>query len=402
LFSQRWKKINPLHWENDKSKGQNYQKVKRSHPNHLDINARLDDLKNKAQKAFRKLQDELNRFPTDAEFKSILPIALGFTVLEEQKQISFFQFIKVYIFESVNRLNKKTGKFISSSTIKPYKTVQNHLTEFQKEYKVLIDWNSLDNSFYKAFRDYLMKKKRMRPNSIGKQFQVINSFVKQAEAEGIIPINSIRPFQVTREEVENISLSEEELNELEKLNLSKTPRLEKVRDIFLLACYTGLRYSDWQQLNEESIVQVKSVSMFNITQQKTQKKVSIPIQGKVREILDRNNGRINRIPSCQKINDYLKEIGKLVPCLNELVERNYRKGERDIIESVPKYTLISSHTARRTFATLQLKCGIPPYIIMAITGHKTEKDFWKYVKLDSQAKALQLHQMWGHCASSVN
>lgn len=86
------------------------------------------------------------------------------------------------------------------------------------------------------------------------------------------------------------------------------------------------------------------------------------------------------------MNKYLKQIGELAG-LNDIVIKVRSKGTTRVEQRLPKYQLITTHTARRSFATNLFKKGVPSRVIMLITGHKTEKSFNSYIKINSDENA---------------
>lgn len=381
-------KIHPKDWQNDKTKGKGYQRAKKGH---TALNSRLDDKVVKIQKLFFKFFEDNNRVPTPKEFKAQLSQTLGQVDVREEEGIGLLDFIEKHIKESRTRSNLKTGKLISPNTIKPYKTVLMHLRNFDVSGE--LTWDSLSQDFYKKFTDYLFKS-GLKINSIGKQWQNINAFIRQAELQEVIPYGKIRSFKVQREQVENISLSEEELKEWANLDLHHCPRLDKVRDIFLVGCHTASRYSDFHKYTPSAIHSVEGTDFFQITQQKTQQKVSVPVHAVVKEIHKKYGNSLPQVPSDQKMNDYLKEIARMIPSLHQPFKKTINENGKLVTIEEPKYNFVSTHTARRTFATNQVKKKVPVYLIMHATGHKTEKDFWKYVKMDNHDKVLQLSAIW--------
>ena len=96
-----------------------------------------------------------------------------------------------------------------------------------------------------------------------------------------------------------------------------------------------------------------------------------------------------RLPSNQKFNDYIKEVSKLAG-IKEAVKVEQTKGDLTTKKSEPKYKLVTSHTARRSFATNAYLADIQTISIMGITGHKTEKAFMKYIKISQEDNARKL------------
>jgi len=174
-------------------------------------------------------------------------------------------------------------------------------------------------------------------------------------------------------------------------DFSKNKRLERTRDLFIVGCYTGLRFSDFSQLTSDNI---KS-ELITVKTQKTGEKVVIPLHWTVKNILAKYSETAKGLPrdlSNQRMNDYLKEIGREVK-IDEQIHRTQSKDGLKVSKNVSKWELITTHTARRSFATNLYKSGFPSIAIMKITGHRTEKSFMKYIKisLEENANFLQAH-----------
>jgi integrase len=192
------------------------------------------------------------------------------------------------------------------------------------------------------------------------------------------------------EDVDNIALSEADLKALEQLDLSSRPGLDRVRDQFLVGCYTGLRFSDFSRLTADNIRD----GFIEITQQKTGKPVVIPIHQVVSDIIAKYEGGLPEAISQQKTNDYLKDICKQVKSFREKASKTKTTGGMRTTVNYEKWEIVTTHTARRTFATNAYRQGIPTISIMAITGHKTERSFLKYIKVTSKEHAKIMAGVW--------
>jgi integrase len=131
--------------------------------------------------------------------------------------------------------------------------------------------------------------------------------------------------------------------------------------------------------------------------QKTGETVVIPIHSHVEAIMSRYEAKTpNSLPtpmSNQKMNDYLKELGELAG-IAETINQTFTKGGKKVAVNYPKYELITTHTARRSFATNQYLAGFPSISIMKLTGHRTEKAFMKYIKVTPKEHAQNLKRLW--------
>ena len=122
--------------------------------------------------------------------------------------------------------------------------------------------------------------------------------------------------------------------------------------------------------------------------QKTGTKVVIPIHPVVREIIDRGYDFNTTMPD-QKINKYIKEIARLAG-ITDKVTINRNIAGKNTEETFFKYELVTTHTARRSFATNAYKAGVPTIAIMKITGHTRETTFLKYIKVSEEENAEML------------
>ena len=92
-------------------------------------------------------------------------------------------------------------------------------------------------------------------------------------------------------------------------------------------------------------------------------------------------------------NYYIKEVGKLAG-IDEWMTFSYKRGNKDVVEVKPRYEWITSHTCRRSFCTNEFLAGTPVKLIMKISGHKKESDFYRYIKVSAEQAALQIEKIW--------
>jgi integrase len=197
-----------------------------------------------------------------------------------------------------------------------------------------------------------------------------------------------------RQEPDIMTLTAEEVEALEGLELPAGSYLDNARALFLLSCYTGLRYSDLVSIRPEHV----RGTTLRITTQKTRETVSVPLQARALLIVTRYLAGDVRLISNQKLNDYLKELGQLAGIDSPIEIIKYRGGNRSN-QTVAKWEKLGCHTGRRTFVTLSLERGLRPELVMKITGHKTWKSFQRYVNITEQtverefAKAYEMPQL---------
>ncbi len=409
LFIVRWdnkklvyytgETINPKFWQFDKTKD-NYQRATRKFTSYHELNSRLNSISANAERLILNFESNNKRQPTIEELKELFINANlnGKEKGQEPKEtkLDLFGSIERFISDSKTRTNDNTGKPLNEVTIRIYKRSRDLLLEFNKKRKKKIDFSNIDLDFYYDYTAFLTTTKKFSTNTIGKHIRTLKIFLNDATERGLN--NSFayksKRFKIQGEKTESIYLNEKELQEIYELDLSYVPRLDRVRDLFLVGCWTGLRFSDFSTIAPENI----KGDFIEIETQKTKNKVTIPIHPTVKAIMNKyKESSVNSLPpsiSNAKMNEYIKEFAKEVTSLKETItSKTYTKAGLNVTENLNRYKLITTHTARRSFATNLYKDKVPAYTIMQITGHKTEKAFLSYIKVsnDEHAKILELH-----------
>lgn len=189
-----------------------------------------------------------------------------------------------------------------------------------------------------------------------------------------------------------IFLTTDELTRIRTLSIPQSKQyLERVRDIFLFLCFSGLRYSDIANLKRSDI----KPDHMEITTMKTADSLSIELNAQTKAILEKyadiqfKNDRVLPIITNQKFNTYLKELAQIAG-IDEPVRETYYKGNERIDIVTPKYALLGSHTGRRTFICNALALGIPPQVVMKWTGHSDYKAMKPYIDIADDIKAAAM------------
>lgn len=380
-------RINPRHWSTKA------QRANRSLTGHPELNARLDAITSKVQTAFRQfLNDNDQRDPSTNELRDRLDIALGRKANEGPRTL--FKFINDYIDKARTRINPETGSRLAVTTVKKYTSTLHHLEAFAKAKRKRVDFDTVDLQFYDQFNAFLTTGQGLAMNSVGKYIQTLKTFLRAAAEDGIEvnPAFRSRKFRTPSELTDKVYLTEQELNDLFHLDLSGHPRLDRARDLFIVGAWTGLRFSDFTTIRPEQI----TANRLRVRTVKTGAAVVIPLQPAVRAILTKYDNALPRAISNQKLNVYLREVAAMVPTLQQRVSVSSTvAGVRRYVTKA-KAELITTHTARRSFATNAYKGDgytgpVPTRTIMAITGHQTEQAFRLYIRLnaDEHADILQ-------------
>lgn len=367
-------KIKPLFWNPEEQRARETKKF----IEYPEFNSRLDNIVTEVNNIYRKLiNDKIT--PTNEILRKNLNNALN-EVLGDNNKLNLFSFIDKFIEE---------GKSVKAKgTVGNYKDTLRILNLYCKHKRKKIDFDDIDLDFYNSFINYLTSNLGYSLNTIGRHIKNIKVFLNEATER---EINTKLDFKKKRfkkltEDTDKIYLSSTELDIIYKLDLSEDENLEKARDLFIVGCYTGLRFSDFIQLRKENIL---DGNKLKIRTQKTNETVMIPIHKYVREIFDKYNGELPSQTNNQKMNDFLRDIGEKAK-INEPVEMTITKGGEVKKEIFKKYELITSHVARRSFATNLYLVDVPSITIMKITGHRTEKSFLRYIRITQEENANKL------------
>ncbi|HET8885602.1 MAG TPA: site-specific integrase [Salinimicrobium sp.] len=304
------------------------------------------------------------------------------TYQNKVKPINFWEFVAKYM--------DNAEKKLKHNTIRSYKTGLNNLKKFERHKRIVLDWHNIDLDFYNDYFDYYINHLGLKLNGFGKIIKMLKSILNEATQEGYNDnkIYQSKNFKVQKENVDNIYLNEHELKAFIELDLSQNKKLEKTRDLFVIGCYTGLRFSDLAEVNYRNI----NGNNLRIRTQKTGSDVVIPILDEIQPIINKYNGNLPKPYTNQVMNRYLKELGEIAG-MNSSFNTYNKKGGQTIKTTFKKWEMISTHTARRSFATNMYLRGYDTMMIMQITGHSSEKVFMNYIKVSQEENARRFHDL---------
>jgi len=305
-----------------------------------------------------------------------------------ERPLTFFEFVDTYIEDAKTKPNPITKKPLSKNTLKDYVLTRNTLKKFNDEVK-RFSFEDIDSDWYDDFTTWC-NKRGFKDNYKGKHIKTLKTFLNYALEHGLTTNRNHqkRAFSVFKEDTDSIYLNLDELTAIWQLDLSNNPTKERARDLFLIGCFTGLRVSDYNNLKPSSIKEINGVKMFVVKTQKTKKTVAIPMHPIVDAILTKYDGIPARMFD-QKINQNIKEVARLTG-LDEVIETTATISGLEVTQNQSKFELVTTHTARRSFCTNAYLMGMDSLDIMAISGHTTEKNFLKYIKVTPEQRAVKM------------
>ena len=377
-------RIDSAKWDADKQRVKNgcSNKLKQSAS---EINASLLEYYTEIQSIFKRFEVE-DVMPTPEQIKKAFN-ALHKPVSEEPKPkkealpCDFFQVFDDFV-EDCGRQNNWTD-----STFEKFAAVKNHLTNFREG----LTFEFFDERGLNDYVGYLRDVKEMRNTTIGKQLSFLKWFLRWAFKKGVHQNNAYDSYKPKLKSTQKkiIFLTWDELNRLREFKIpSNKQALERVRDVFLFQCFTGLRYSDVFNLRRSDI----KGDHIEVTTVKTSDSLIIELNNHSKAILDKykdvafENDKVLPVITNQKMNDYLKELAEKAG-IDEPVRQTYYKGNERIDDVTPKYALLGTHAGRRTFICNALALGIPPQVVMKWTGHSDYKAMKPYIDIADDIKA---------------
>jgi site-specific recombinase XerD len=303
-----------------------------------------------------------------------------------------------FFYQLDDYIKTKTRK-VSTGMVRTYNVMKQRLLSFQKHRKEKITFNSFDYNFYESFVNYLtyehIHRRRLtvlrglKKNSVGTSIKQLRIFLRDRMRRKIIPSIDLSDFKILDEETDAIYLTVQEIRALYNVDLSEHPEWCRFRDLFVLGCFTGLRFSDFNGIKPDDIRK----GMLYKKQGKSDHWVVIPLRPEAHDILINRFKRNVRKTTNAELNRYIKKVGK-VAGIDTPIKASYKKGNQDIVSTKPKYSWITTHTCRRSFCTNEFLAGTPPELIMKISGHKSLKDFYKYIRITPEEAGKKIQEIW--------
>ena len=348
-----------------------------SHPENKILNERLNEIL-----TFVKQIENSNQNLLSEDFKNKLDFCLGFNTNDQDSTLypGFLTFMEHFIDSEKNKVD-------ATITWKKYLTIFNQLKGFCADFGISeLNYNDIDLEFSSKFQNWLYSPPRNQSqNSVSKSIEVIKKFMnltskmRYTDNEGIIhPYHTNfaykeKEFNVTRVNTSKHPLLYDELKHLFDYDLENNPRLDRVRDLFLVAAFTGLRFSDFIRLSHQNIFEKDGnhfIRMFTKKGNtiKADNEVIIPCLPQVISIFKKYDFNLPTNISSQKMNKYLKELGELTN-LDRQVAHKSSVGGKITETHIPIYTTITNHSARYSFITIMLNDFlISPVELQKITG----------------------------------
>lgn len=379
----------PEHWDKDKQRVAD--KWCQRYPDYLEVNRMLDEMSQFTRRTYNEHRRDRRLHQLNPERLKKLVKQFRDGEVVDNDRVLIVDYYRKFVDRRI-----RSGSF-APATIAQDLAGLRHFENFVKEYKTPIYFDQYCLDIVLAYRSHFWDADNPNcDNTTEKYMRKFKSVCKDAYINRIeIPINpgeinSKEHLRLSKEPRDTIALYLPELDHLKALDLSGTPSTAITRDLFLLGCFTGLRYNRWSQIGKENIVEsdgVESLDLF--TTKGKNKRVNIPLHPMVKVICEQYDWQLPEVPTLNVINLDLKEIGKQAGFTEDVQRAQWVRG-RSVLTTEPKWKLISTHTARRSFATNAYEAGVPIEDISALVGHGDIDTTRHYIKLDLAAKSKRL------------
>lgn len=385
--------VNSKHWNN---KLQRFKSIAEKIPNKEEYTTKLNNLKefiiSEYNTSFSNgelitkgwLDNKVNKFNNRPSH-------------DNDVSVFFVPFVESYIEESKTRINPDSGKPLDIKTIRKYNTTLTRLKEFEEKHKTKLKHIDIGLDFFQNFVSFLSIDGGYKKTTMNKYISQVKMFCNEVKVKGYKynPEYESKRFNIRRGKVIDTYLNHDEINKIFELEIDDK-RIDKIRDLFIIGLWTGLRVSDFSELER---LKISGNNILISSTKKTEAPVKIPIHPQIKSVLNKRNGNLPSFDLTPKslenlFNKEIKNICKDAKINKDIIgDLRDKESNRDITGIYPKYKLISSHTCRRSFITNHLGI-LPDNAIMTITTHSSVQQLYKYDKKTRDEHIEQFRKLW--------
>ena len=345
----------------------NFSKAKSRFKSSATNSSEYNEVLDKYANAIRKVNASiigLDYAPSKDEFKQLVNKEINGT---DSNVKNFRSFLDYFIDNSKNKINP--------STLRQYKSSIKTFIEFENHIGLELQFSSFNMELYDSLIDYYYNVRKNSNNTIGNRIKHLKAILNYAYKRDYIKNRLFDSYAKPSSQTDDIYLTFDEYTLIEAVELDNK-RDDIVRDLFLVGCESGLRFEDYSNLRRDNFKD----DLLTVITLKTKQRVTIPISPILKRILKKYGSSFPTFKGNSSFNIKIKEVCKKAGIDAKTTLKKDINGTM-VDVSKPKYEWVSSHTARRSFATnYYMETDAQIYDIMSITGHKTEKQFLNYIK----------------------
>ena len=375
-------KIKPSEWDFENRLPNDLNGRTQRAVNHRSIKKQLDrysgfftEIVNRYKNIDEELTIDIARQRFDEEFKKI------------KIKDDFFRIYDEFIQE---KENDYSGNSISKSTKDRYDYNKRLLQDFQDYYKLKLRLGNFDDKIYNKFLKYCIEIKDHSANTVHRNVGLLKTFLYWALSKKYTYNNNFINFKKPPKfRTDEIALNYQQVEEIYLYDFSKNKRLERVRDLFVFGCVTGMRFGNYSRISKQDI-QGDFIRVVDLKSKS--KKLSIPLNSISKAILEKYNYILPNI-SNQKMNEFIKEVFKEMK-FTEDIKKTMKYGDELVDKKSEFWERISSHTARRSFITIMKNKRVPDKVIMSYTGHTSLEVFNAYYRPSEEDKVNYMNEVF--------
>ena len=375
-------KIIPEEWDFENRQPNDLNGRTKRAENHRSIKKQLDryssfftEIVNRYKNINEDLTLDILRQRFNEEFKKI------------QSKDDFFRIYDEFIEEKENDFS---GNAISNSTLKRYKCNKTLLEDFEKKAKHKLSLGKFDEKTFNKFLKFCVENREHSANTVHRNIGLLKTFLLWAFNKKYSFNNSFVNFKKPPKfRTDEIALNIEQVEEIYAHDFSKNRKFERVRDLFVFGCVTGMRFGNYSTISKND-VQGDFIRVIDLKSKS--KNLSIPLNNISKSILEKYEYSLPNI-SNQKMNEYIKEVFKDLKFTDE-IKKTMKYGDQLVEKNSEFYKRISSHTARRSFITIMKNKRVPDKVIMSYTGHTSLEVFNAYYRPSEDDKVSYMNEVF--------
>ena len=309
---------------------------------------------------------------------------------------------------------RKLDTSIKSTTNQKFETLKTKLHLFQNKNKAVYLLSDFDNKLFNKFRSFLMVDSKLMESTANRTLKNLKTVLRDARYNGYTISHQVDSIKTEIKSDVKIYLSFDEINQIKNKHIIGS-EIAIAKDWLIIGCFVGQRVGDLMSMNKSMIstkrdVNGKEFDFIELKQEKTGENVTIPLHPEVKKILKKYKGNFpplfskNSSANATLFNRHLKEVAGVCD-INTIVKGKVYNDElkRNEIIETEKHYLITSHVCRRSFATnFYADKRFPTPLLMAITGHKSEKVFLEYIGKNSSDFAMNTAQIFEEVEQQKN
>ena len=274
------------------------------------------------------------------------------------------------------------------STVRSLKQVRDHIEKFDPN----ITLEDINHTWLNKYCGYLIDLDLQDSTIKDRHLKTIKAACREARRNNIQISDQVDKFRWKSQPKQPFFATWEEVEKIAKITDFVLPIMEKVRDLFIISCYTGLRDSDIRMITPQSIFKQGGHQMLKIKMVKTGFDYSIPMAEQVVQILKKYDFKPPMV-SQQKYNQFIKKVAQVVT--EGQATKSKSSGNKRKTELVNRCNMFTTHTGRRTFGRRFLDKGGSLVVLSKIFGHSDTSTTLRYIGYQPQEVVSEFVKVFG-------